>query len=160
MFAAQSHSIWSRGVPALFALLSFTCLFAVSPARATQPKLEHLQIVTSTGVHELRVEVARTPNERARGLMFRRSLAEDRGMLFDFGAGQPILMWMKNTYIPLDMIFISREGRVVSITENAEPLSERVISSGAPAYAVIEVNAGTVKRLAIAVGDEVRRPLL
>ncbi|WP_244613154.1 DUF192 domain-containing protein [Methylosinus sp. Ce-a6] len=121
--------------------------------------VEPLEIVTTTGAHRLRVEVARTPDQRERGLMFRTSLAADGGMLFDFHDERPVSMWMKNTPLSLDMIFVSRAGRVVSIALGAEPYSERVISSGGPALAVIELAAGSARRLSIAVGDVVRHPI-
>jgi uncharacterized membrane protein (UPF0127 family) len=104
------------------------------------------------------VEVADTPGERARGLMFRRSMPEDQGMLFDFHTETPVMMWMKNTYIPLDMVFVSRQGRVIHVATDAEPMSERVISSNGPAYAVIELNAGVARKIGLRVGDEVRHP--
>ncbi len=95
--------------------------------------IEPLAIVTRNGRHPFSVEVARNDADRAQGLMFRRSLAPDRGMLFDFGRQtQPTVMWMKNTYIPLDMIFIRPDGAIARIAENAEPLSTRTISSGEP----------------------------
>ena len=70
--------------------------------------------------------------------MFRRYLPQDRGMLFDFDVERPVMMWMKNTYLPLDMIFIGHTGKVVGLAENTEPLSEKIIPSGAPAYGVLE----------------------
>lgn len=90
-----------------------------------------------------------------RGLMRRRSMPQDYGMLFDFKVEEPVSMWMKNTYIPLDMIFVSRSGRVVSIARDAEPLSERIISSGGPVYAVVELNAGAAMRIGLKLGDAV-----
>jgi uncharacterized membrane protein (UPF0127 family) len=83
----------------------------------------------------------------------------DRGMLFDFKTEQPVMMWMKNTYLPLDMIFISRDGHVSHVAENAEPLSERIISSNGAVYAVLEVNAGTAAKLGIKPGDRVEHVL-
>jgi uncharacterized membrane protein (UPF0127 family) len=80
-------------------------------------------------------------------------------MLFDFDTERPVQMWMKNTYIGLDMIFISRTGKVVGLAEDTEPLSERIISSGAPAAGVIEVNAGAAARIGLRIGDRVRHPL-
>jgi uncharacterized membrane protein (UPF0127 family) len=121
--------------------------------------LEKLEIVTASGTHDFSVEVMRTPAELEHGLMFRRFLPEDRGMLFDFKTEKPVMMWMKNTYLPLDMVFISKAGRVVAIAENAEPLSEKIIPSGAPAYGVLEINAGAASKINLKVGDEVRNPL-
>lgn len=129
------------------------------PVVADPLAVEPLQIVTASGTHVLRVEVARTAEEQEKGLMFRRSLPNDGGMLFNAQSEQEISMWMKNTYIPLDMIFVSEKGRVISVAHDAKPMSETIISSGAPAYAVIEVNAGTAKKLSVRVGDLVRHPI-
>jgi uncharacterized protein len=87
--------------------------------------------------------------------MFRKELPEGRGMLFDFQQEQPVSFWMHNTYISLDMIFIAGDGRIVRIAENTEPLSDRLIPSGAPVRAVLEVIAGTARKLGIAPGDGV-----
>jgi uncharacterized membrane protein (UPF0127 family) len=155
----------SRVLVALLVL----CLFAAVADRAraagalTPPAdkiaVEPLEIVTATGAHRLRVEVARTPDQREKGLMFRASLPEDGGMLFDFHEERPIAMWMKNTPLSLDMIFVSRAGRVVSLALGAEPYSERVISSGRPALAVLELAAGAARGMSIAVGDVIRHPI-
>jgi uncharacterized membrane protein (UPF0127 family) len=129
-------------------------------AQTAQAGLETLQIVSSGGkTHRFSVEVMRNDEERARGLMFRRFLPADRGMLFDFKVEQPVMMWMKNTYISLDMIFIARDGRIVSIAANTEPLSERTIPSGGPTYGVLEVNGGVAARLGIKAGDRVEHAI-
>jgi uncharacterized membrane protein (UPF0127 family) len=138
----------------LAGVLTLICL-AVAPARAQEP-LETLEIVTSDGTHGFTVEVMRTPEQLAKGLMFRRYMPDDRGMLFDFKTEEPVQFWMKNTYLPLDMIFISKAGKIVSIKENVEPLSEKLIPSGAPVVAVLEVNAGTAARIHARAGDTVR----
>jgi uncharacterized protein len=137
----------------LAGVLTLIC-FAAAPARAQEP-LEALEIVTVDGPHRFSVEVMRTPEQLAQGLMFRRYMPDDRGMLFDFKTEQPVQFWMKNTYLPLDMIFISKAGKIVSIKENAEPLSETLIPSGAPVVAVLEVNAGTAARIHARPGDAV-----
>jgi len=124
-----------------------------------QGRLEKLEIVTASGTHEFSVEVMRSGPQRERGLMFRRYLPQDRGMLFDFDVERPVMMWMKNTYLPLDMIFIGHTGKVVGLAENTEPLSEKIIPSGAPAYGVLEVDAGTAARIGLKIGDSVRHPL-
>lgn len=121
--------------------------------------LEPLEIVTSTGSHEFLVEMARTEAQREHGLMFRRSMPPERGMLFGFESERPVMMWMKNTYLPLDMIFIGKSGKVVGLAENTEPLSEKIIPSGAPAFSVLEVNAGVAARIGLKIGDLVRHPL-
>lgn len=154
-----------RRAPPYLRRLSFACLAfvfaagAVIPAVAAEPALESFEIVTATGAHVFQVELANTPESRARGLMYRRAMAEDHGMLFDFGIESTVGMWMKNTCIPLDMIFISRNGVVVSVAMDAEPFSERVISSGKPAYAVIELNAGTARRIGVMAGDLAHHPI-
>ncbi len=149
--APRAASFWS----ALFVLLA---LFALGRLEA-QEGLEPLTIEATGKSHAFQVEVMRTDEQRAKGLMFRRYLAADRGMLFDFKAEQTVTMWMKNTFLPLDMIFIGKDGRIVGVAENTEPMSERVIPSGAPALAVLEVNAGTAARLGLKTGDRVRHPM-
>lgn len=134
-------------------------LASLAASAAESPKLDTVTIVSAGGPHSFTVEVMRTDDERERGLMFRKHLAADRGMLFDFSTAAPVMMWMKNTYIPLDMIFIASNGSVLSTRENAEPLSERVIPSGGAALGVLEVNAGTVARNGIKPGDPVRNAL-
>ena len=112
-----------------------------------------LTIRSASGTHRFTVEVARTPEEQANGLMHRQSLAPDRGMLFPYQTPQPASFWMKNTLIPLDLIFADASGRIVQIAERAVPLSTALISSAGPVRAVLEVNGGTADRLGISVGD-------
>jgi hypothetical protein len=139
--------------------LSAGAFVAVSPALA-RGEVNRLAIVTQAGVrHEFQLEIANTPESRSRGLMFRRELPDGRGMLFDFGARETeISMWMKNTYIPLDMIFIRADGRIRHIAENTTPHSEATISSGGPVKGVLEVIAGTARRLGLSPGDRVEHP--
>ena len=135
--------------------------FSAAPIQAEEaPKaLEPLSIETASGTHDFSVEVMRTDAERERGLMFRHYLPKDRGMLFNFDVEQQVMMWMSNTFLPLDMIFMDRSGKVVSIAANTEPLSEHIIPSVEPAYAVLEVNAGTAARIGLKVGDRVRNEI-
>jgi hypothetical protein len=128
-------------------------LVATGPVRPDG--LQTLEIASKTGVHGFTVEIADTEAEREKGLMFRKELPEGRGMLFDFQHDQEVGFWMQNTYIPLDMIFIRGDGRILSIAENREPLSEALVPSGGPVRAVLEVIAGTAKKLGIAPGDRV-----
>jgi uncharacterized membrane protein (UPF0127 family) len=114
-----------------------------------------LEIITKAQRQIFEVEVASTREQRARGLMFRKAIPERDGMLFDFGRDQEIRMWMKDTLIPLDMIFIESDGRILRIEQNAEPESLRLISSGGQACAVLEVKAGTATKFGISVGDRV-----
>lgn len=117
---------------------------------------DELVIRTADGQsHLFRVELASTPEERARGLMFRRTLAADAGMIFDYGHETRIAMWMKNTYIPLDMLFIDSQGVIRHIRENAVPHDETPIPSTVPVQAVLELNGGTAARLGIAPNDRV-----
>ncbi|MGE7470151.1 DUF192 domain-containing protein [Bosea sp. NPDC003192] len=121
--------------------------------------LEPLTIVTSSGRHAFQVEVMRTPDQRARGLMHRQFMPVDRGMLFDFKQVEPVAMWMQNTYISLDMLFIRADGTVARIAERAEPLSTRTIPSGEPVLSVLELNAGIAEKLGIKPGDKIEHPL-
>jgi uncharacterized protein len=114
-----------------------------------------LVIETAGGKYPFSIELALTQPQMAQGLMYRRTLAPDAGMLFDYGAPQPVAFWMKNTLIPLDMIFIGADGTVVDFHERAVPLSLDPIESKVPARAVLEVNGGTVARLGLKVGDVV-----
>ena len=139
--------------------------FAPGGARAQaqhttqEAPLETLTIVSGGTRHAFQVEVMRTPDQRAKGLMFRRYMPPDRGMLFDFGASEPVAMWMQNTYIPLDMLFIRKDGTVARIAENAEPLSTRTIPSGEPVLSVLELNGGVARQLGIKPGDKVEHAL-
>ncbi len=103
--------------------------------------------------HEFTIEIAQTPEQLQHGLMFRRSMPANHGMLFLFPKPQPITMWMKNTYIPLDMLFLNEEGVIVDIHENAVPESLAIIAAKKPTQMVLEVNAGTVARLGLSIGQ-------
>lgn len=118
--------------------------------------MEPLAIHTSDGKsHAFRVEIARTPEEQARGLMFRKSLAADAGMLFLYTREEWQAMWMKNTLIPLDMLFIREDGRIFRVHERAVPGSLDTISSRGRVLAVLELRGGTAARLGIKAGDRV-----
>ena len=118
-----------------------------------------LTIVTATGRHDFTVELALTPQQRAQGLMFRRSLAADAGMLFDFGSPEKVAMWMKNTLIPLDMLFIKSGGIIANIASGTAPLSLVTVPSNGPVRGVLEIRAGTAARLGIRPGDRVLHPV-
>jgi uncharacterized membrane protein (UPF0127 family) len=132
-------------------------LFANFGAHAAN--FQPLEIATKSGVQVFSVEMATTEEEKQKGLMFRKELPDGKGMLFDFSPEQQISMWMKNTYIPLDMIFIRADGRILRIAENTEPMSTKIISSGGLAKGVLEVIAGTAQKYGIAPGDRVAHPL-
>ena len=129
------------------------------PAGNISFERSQLIIVSGGKRHVFHVEVADTDERRALGLMYRTSLAADAGMLFDFKQDEDVAMWMRNTRIPLDMLFIDRTGKIVNIAERAVPFSEATISSAAPVRAVLEVNGGTVARLGIKPGDQVIHPM-
>ena len=134
-------------------------LWMSAGAGARAASIQPLEIVTKTGVHVFSVEMATTEQEKTTGLMYRKELAEGKGMLFDFAPEQEVSMWMKNTYIPLDMIFIRADGSILRIAENTEPLSTRIISSRGLAKGVLEVIAGTAQKYGIEPGDRIAHPL-
>ncbi|MGA9194439.1 MAG: DUF192 domain-containing protein [Pseudolabrys sp.] len=141
----------------LVAFIIFALFAAAVPAR--EAGQQTLEIATKSGVHVFAVEVVDNDADRAKGLMYRKELPEGRGMLFDFHREQEVSFWMQNTYIPLDMVFIRGDGRILRIAENTEPLSTRLIPSGGPVRAVLEVVAGTAQKLGIAPGDRVASPI-
>lgn len=113
----------------------------------------------SLTAHDFQFELADTDASRSTGLMHRAELAADRGMLFDFKRDRIVTMWMRNTFIPLDMLFLSVEGKIITIAENTVPHSEKAVSSRKRVRSVLEVAAGTVRRLGIKVGDRVQHTL-
>ena len=140
-------------------LAAVVLLVGLAPfAAATADTGDKLDIVTQNGRFSFTVEIADTPDKRSQGLMFRKSMAEDAGMLFTFERDQIASFWMKNTEIPLDMLFISRDGRIADLHRNAQPHSLRSIRSKMPVFAVLEINAGLTARLGIRVGDRVEHP--
>jgi len=147
----------TRSLAAASLALIVTLASAWMPARAFDRT--SVEITTKTGVQVFTVEIADTEAAREKGLMFRKSLPPAHGMLFDFHREAPVGFWMKNTYIPLDMIFIRGNGRIANIVENAKPLSETVIPSDGPVLAVLEVAGGTARRLGIVPGDRVANPI-
>ena len=159
----------TRGVFFNFLKSAIMALFlvtasAAAPAFAAQAtahptmafKSEPLSVETAKGAtHKFTVELALTDPQMEFGLMYREKMAADHGMLFDFGTPRPVMMWMKNTVLPLDMLFLDQNGVVTHIQENAVPYSEAIISSEGPVNYVIELNAGIIKKLGLAVGDKV-----
>ena len=119
---------------------------------------ERLELVTASGVHALDVEIAATPDKQALGLMFRTSLPDSKGMLFQHDTPHELTMWMRNTYISLDMVFIRADGTVHRIETRTEPLSERIISSEGQVAAVLEIAGGSAERMGLKAGDKVRHP--
>lgn len=120
---------------------------------------EELVLVTESGRHPISLELADTEEKKQVGLMFRTELADDHGMLFVYESPREITMWMRNTYISLDMIFIGEDGRVVSVARETEPMSEEIISSRVPALGVLEMKAGSANRYEVKPGSEVVHPI-
>jgi uncharacterized membrane protein (UPF0127 family) len=138
---------------ALLVVLALLFAGLVHPAHGM--RRDTLKLVTSRGVRQITVEVTETPQEKATGLMFRTALADDAGMLFFYDSPQEITMWMRNTYIPLDMVFIRADGRVHRIEASTEPLSDAIIASHGEVTACLELAGGATERLGLNVGDRV-----
>jgi hypothetical protein len=142
---------------ALFAALAL--LFPVAALAAPLP-VETITIDTKAGPHSFTVEVAADDESRERGLMYRKEMAPDAGMLFDFHTPQLVSFWMENTILPLDMLFVRRDGTIARIKANATPYSRENIPSGEPIQLVIELNAGRAAALGITEGAKVHAPEL
>jgi uncharacterized membrane protein (UPF0127 family) len=146
--------------PLLWALAAFVLSGEVGVALPSIAFEETpLVIEGKSGRFEFVVEMAVSAEQRSRGLMFREELAEDRGMLFDFGILQRASMWMRNTYVPLDMLFIDADGRITQIAVDTQPLSDAVIASREPVRAVLELRAGVTADLGIRPGDRLVHPM-
>jgi len=145
--------LWAR----VAALIVFGLVGVAGDARAAN--LQRLEIATKSGPRAFLVEMATTEDEKNIGLMNRNELPDGRGMLFDFSPPQLVLMWMKDTQIPLDMIFIQADGRILRVAQNTEPLSTFAIPSGGVVKGVLEVIGGTAKKYGIGPGDRVVHPL-
>jgi len=160
-FSRSSAGMRLRPATPLRALGAALLLLAglVLAPLAEAATFEKLTIDTRGGPVTFDVEMATTPAERAKGLMYRTELAPTAGMLFDFGVDQPVYMWMKNTYIPLDMVFIRADGRIARIAASTTPLSTATIESGGPVRAVLELAGGTAKARGIVAGDRVTHRL-
>lgn len=146
---------------ALFALLALLPL-SVAAQDGPQPRLptDPLTIVTRDGTqHRFTVEMALTPDQQMVGLMFRTEVKPDEGMLFDWGAPRESTMWMRNTLVSLDMVFIAADGRIHRIAERTVPLSLATIASQGPVRATLELAAGTAERLNLRPGDRVLHPI-
>jgi uncharacterized protein len=140
-------------------LLGFSsCASAQQPRNPVGPT-DPLTIVSGDKTHPFEVELADTPTETERGLMFRESMPKDHGMIFEFDPPYAVTMWMKNTLIPLDMLFMDPDGTVLAIAENARPGSLRLIGPGVPVASVLELNGGVAKELGLKPGDKVHHKL-
>ena len=140
--------------------LCLVCLLCACAARTADPVLEELRIISIEGdVHTFQIEIADTTSTRARGLMYRKSLPSDQGMLLVYPTPQRVSIWMKNTYIPLDIFYVGRYGEIVSIVTDAKPLSLKSMPSAVDVLAVLELNAGESAKRGIKVGDQVVHPV-
>lgn len=147
--------------------LSFCCLivFWVGSAFAQQPmhfSVDSIPLVikTSTGKVSYNVEIAKTPEQSEAGLMYRTDFPENRAMLFIFPEKRIVTMWMANTPLPLDMVFLDEKGVIVSIASNTTPYSTKIVSSHVPAAFTIELNAGDVQKHNIEIGEKVIHPAI
>lgn len=147
-----------RAVLSYLVLCGFGWVFVLQSAAQADQSI--VRVITGTGSHEFHTTVADTNETRSRGLMFRRSMASNDSMLFDFKTENPVFFWMKNTFIPLDMIFIRADGRVARVHHDAVPQSEVIIPSEEPVRYVLEVVAGTARKIALEPGDQVRHPII
>jgi len=134
-------------------LLLSLLLPSMAPARAAPT--ESLIVHAGGSAYRFDIELATTPDQRERGLMYRKSLGANAGMLFMYPDEEPVAFWMKNTLIPLDMLFIKADGQIVHVARNAVPLDETPIASGQPVRAVLEINGGAADALGIKEGDTV-----
>lgn len=140
-------------------LIALALLLVAFPAWALETfDTSELTVMTAGGPQKFTIELALSDAQMEQGLMFRRNLALDAGMLFDFKVPTKVTMWMKNTIVPLDMLFLDEHGRIIGIHENAVPYSTDIIAAKAPARYVIELHGGTVARLGIKPGDQVTSP--
>jgi hypothetical protein len=142
-----------KAIPLALLFLALALLCRVGPVLAT-PLIIH----AGGSAYKFEVELATTPSEREQGLMFRKSMAPNAGMLFLYPGEQQVAFWMKNTLIPLDMLFLKADGSIARIAPNAVPLDETPIPSNAEVKAVLEVNGGTAAALGIKEGDKVDYP--
>lgn len=151
-------AVVAAGLPSLFPK---TGLLQFAPPAYAKMRRDRLTIEPAAGGpgHAFDIEVASSEQEKRLGLMYRTAIGASEGMLFPYMAEREVSMWMRNTYIPLDMVFIHSNGTIARIEERAEPLSDRIIASGSAVAAVLELQAGTVARLGIKPGDRVSYPL-
>jgi uncharacterized membrane protein (UPF0127 family) len=151
--------VMTRRAVSWFCVLAAVAAEAGAAAALESFETSSLTIVSAHGRHRFTVELAETPAQLQQGLMFRPSLAPDAGMLFDFKIPTVAAMWMRNTLIPLDMLFVDAHGTIVNIQARAVPESDAIIAAAAPVRAVLELNGGTAARLGIAPGDRVLHPI-
>ena len=159
--APSRIAAWMGGLAAV----SVICFSLQTPVAAQEQAMElpvhpePLVAETDEGERSFTIEIADDPGERSRGLMFRQEMDEHHGMLFVFEESQPVGFWMRNTPLPLDLVFIGQDGKVRAI-ERGEPFSEAPIAPGEPVQFVLELNAGTATEAGIENGDLIRHPAI
>ncbi len=161
-FVISNTRVFSGGALALIfkkSMLAVVALLLVFVTAACSDE-NRATIITANGPVSFKVELATTQSQRARGLMFRQELADDAGMLFDFGEEREVAFWMRNTFIPLDMIFIAADGTIKSIHPNARPQDDTAIPSGVPVRFVLEIPGGRAAAAGIKVGDRMQHKLV
>ncbi len=143
------------------ALAPFGSAALAQPIVAAQPPLPKIKVTLIVGRDKRRydAELARTPAQQSAGLMFRRSMARDQGMIFPFATPQPVSFWMENTILPLDIVFIGPDRRILNIAADAKPFSKNFVYSAGPTAAVLELNAGEAARIGLRPGDKVEYTL-
>lgn len=155
-FSVARQLGWPR-LGALFSLLLMAaCLF---PGNAEAMRREDMKLHTSKGIKVISVEITETQEEKMKGLMFRPSLPDNQGMIFAYDPPREITMWMRNTYIPLDMVFIRSDGIVHRIEAWTRPLSEEIIASRGDVAACLELAGGAAERIGLKPGDRVEHPM-
>lgn len=148
-------------IVAIAAVLVLGSGFAAAQVPLPMPEdAQKLEIITGSGKKLFVLEIAHTDEKRSAGLMYRTDFSADRAMIFVFDDERPVMMWMANTPLPLDMLFVRKDGTIARIAENTKPFSKDIIASGEPVAFVIEVNAGTAARLGIKPGDKVRHRII
>jgi uncharacterized protein len=148
--------LWIVAVVALAVLLAGWAYHAQSGRNGVVFSQSKMEILRADGSKApFAIEIAETHEQQERGLMFRKKLAPNAGMLFLWPEDQPVSMWMKNTFIPLDMLFVAHDGRIVKITANAAPLDLTTLSSDGAVRAVIEIGGGEAARQNLKTGDKV-----
>jgi uncharacterized protein len=145
---------------AVLFVLAFVAFAAPAPAQVLPPLATSKVVIdTAHGPVTFIVEMAEDTPSQERGLMYRKYLAPGAGMLFDFHAPQPVTFWMKDTFIPLDMLFIRKDGTISSIAANAKPFDRTTIPSKVPVLAVLEINGGRAAEMGIVPGDVVHNAI-
>lgn len=150
------RNIHHTAINGLVTMIFFAMMVFSSPLRAEN--LERVVIISDGTHHEFKVEIMRKSHERARGLMYRKHMDHDAGMLFDFGRQLTARMWMRNTFIPLDMLFVQEDGKIINIAQNTVPHSEEILSSISEVRYVLEINGGISEKLGIKAGDHIELP--